>query len=979
MMKFQKRAYRRLPLLIALLVFTTVAMGAIALHFVQNRLVAGSGESLALVAADIADKLDRLLLEQYANTQIMAQTPALQGSDPAVKTRLLNLFKAPYGYPTWISVTDARGRVIADTYPGSVGQDRSEQIWFRFVRDHGGVHVQDAGPDQALGGALAVTFTAPIKSPAGEFLGVVTSHVRVSDLEQIFKEAVRAFEVQHGKAGRLEYQFLTRDGEVIADSVLRQEGRVNLKLLGLPSALFIGSAQPGYVEEMHVRRHVPVVTGYAQAEQHGDFVGLHWGVLVRMDRQDILAPINRVLRMLAAGGAFILVPMLGFLVWSTGRLRREWTLAQEESARTAVAEAKFRGLMEFAPDAFVIVDREGRIVLVNARAEKLFGYAREELLGQSVEMLVPEGFRSQHIGHRVQYAADPRPRAMGACMDLLARKKDGSTVSVDISLGSLLAGDDMLMTAAIRDITERKRAEEALKQSYAYYLNLFDNFPAPVWRSGSDAKCDYFNRAWLDFTGRTMEQELGDGWAEGVHPEDLERCVKTYRDAFVARRPFEMEYRLRRHDGQYRMIIDVGRPISNLDGSFAGYLGCCYDITERKKLEAQLRQSQKMEAVGQLAGGIAHDFNNLLTVITGYCQILLTAADQGDPRREELEQIKEAGDRAASLTRQLLAFSRKQILEPKVLDLNAVVTNLDKMLQRLIGEDIALQTALAPALGCVKADPGQIEQVIMNLAVNARDAMPQGGHLTIETANADLDESYAEERFSVQPGPYVMLAVSDTGCGMDTETQAHIFEPFFTTKGQGKGTGLGLPTVYGIVKQSGGYIWVYSEPGRGTTFKIYLPRVDAQAEALEPRSPLQESLQGTETILLVEDEERVRRLARTILAGHGYSVLEAPNGAEALRISEQRGGAIHLLVTDVVMPGMSGGELASRLIAKHLHMKVLFVSGYTDDAIVRHGVLQAGIPFIQKPFTPSTLARKVREVLDADPNVPGSAPEEGTP
>jgi PAS domain S-box-containing protein len=355
-------------------------------------------------------------------------------------------------------VTDARGRIIAATDFGSVGQDLSEQIWFRFVRDHGGVHVQDAAPSQVLGGALAVTFTAPLKSPAGKFLGVVTSRVRVSDLEHIFKEAVRSFEVQHGKAGRLEYQFLARDGEVIADSVLRQEDGVNLKLLGLPSALFIGSAQPGYVEEMHLRRHVPIVTGYAQAEQHGNFAGLHWGVLVRMDRQDILAPINRVLRILAAGGAVILVPMIGFLVWSTGRLRREWTLAQEESARAAVAEAKFRGLLEFAPDAFVIVNREGRIILVNAQTEKLFGYVREELIGQSVEMLMPEGFRSQHVGHRTQYATDPRPRAMGACLDLLARRKDGSNVSIDISLGSLMAGDEMLMTAAVRDITEHKQA-----------------------------------------------------------------------------------------------------------------------------------------------------------------------------------------------------------------------------------------------------------------------------------------------------------------------------------------------------------------------------------------------------------------------------------------------------------------------------------------------------------------------------------------
>jgi signal transduction histidine kinase/CheY-like chemotaxis protein len=421
--------------------------------------------------------------------------------------------------------------------------------------------------------------------------------------------------------------------------------------------------------------------------------------------------------------------------------------------------------------------------------------------------------------------------------------------------------------------------------------------------------------------------------------------------------------------------ISIG-PLATREGALV--TAAIRDITERKQLEQQFRQSQKMEAVGQLAGGIAHDFNNLLTVINGHSEMALQLLKADDPLHSNLEQIKEAGDRAASLTRQLLAFSRKQILEPKVLDLNAIVTNLDKMLQRLIGEGIALQTALAPALGRVKADSGQIEQVLINLAVNARDAMPQGGRLTIEAANVELDGHYAAQHVAVQPGPYVMLAVSDTGCGMDAETQARIFEPFFTTKGQGKGTGLGLSTVHGIVKQSGGYIWVYSEPGRGTTFKIYLPRVDAQAEALEPHSPRQESLQGTETILLVEDEERVRRLARTILAGHGYSVLEAPNGAEALRISEQHSGAIHLLVTDVAMPGMSGREVVARLAPAHPSMKVLYMSGYTDNAIVHHGVLMPGIAFVQKPFTPNGLARKVREVLDAGPNAPGSAPEEGT-
>jgi len=387
------------------------------------------------------------------------------------------------------------------------------------------------------------------------------------------------------------------------------------------------------------------------------------------------------------------------------------------------------------------------------------------------------------------------------------------------------------------------------------------------------------------------------------------------------------------------------------------------NLEELKQTQAQLLQAQKMEAVGRLAGGIAHDFNNLLTVITGFSEIMLHRhLDDHDPLRESIEQIKKAGEQAASLTRQLLAFSRKQVLQPKVLGLNAVVTDMDKMLRRLIGEDVDLVTVLEPELGPVKADPGQIEQVIMNLAVNARDAMPQGGKLTIETASVELDEAYARRHVAVEPGPYVMLAMSDTGVGMDAETQSHIFEPFFTTKEEG--TGLGLPTVYGIVKQSGGHIWVYSESGLGTTFKIYLPRVEEAVEPLKPSAAPTRSHQGWETVLVVEDDEGVRTLTREVLELDGYSVLEARHGEEALLISEQHEGPIHLMVTDVVMPGMNGRELAERLAPLHPEMKVLYISGYTDKAIVRHCVLEPGTAFLQKPFTPDALARKARLALD---------------
>ncbi|MCI0457416.1 MAG: response regulator [Gemmataceae bacterium] len=400
------------------------------------------------------------------------------------------------------------------------------------------------------------------------------------------------------------------------------------------------------------------------------------------------------------------------------------------------------------------------------------------------------------------------------------------------------------------------------------------------------------------------------------------------------------------------------------------------EVEDRKRLEAQLLHAQKMDAVGRLAGGVAHDFNNLLTIITGYGELLLAGLRPDEPLRGLAAEITRAGERAAALTRQLLAFSRQQVVAPKVLDLNAIVTDVSKMLQRLIGEDVVLATALAPNLGRVKADPTQVEQVLLNLAVNARDAMPRGGKLTVETANVDLDEAYAHTHPEVQAGRHVLLAVSDTGCGMTEEVKARIFEPFFTTKELGKGTGLGLATVYGVVKQSGGSIAVYTEVGRGTTFKVYLPRLVEMAETTRGGPAAPPIPRGSETLLLVEDEAGVRALARHALQASGYTVLEASNGVEALRLADQYGAPIRLLVTDVVMPGMGGRELHAQLTALYPGLKVLFMSGYTDDAVFRHGVLEAGLPFLQKPFTVDALARKVRETLDRE-QPPSRAPADG--
>ena len=523
------------------------------------------------------------------------------------------------------------------------------------------------------------------------------------------------------------------------------------------------------------------------------------------------------------------------------------------------------------------------------------------------------------------------------------------------------------------EIAERKQAEEALTESEQRYRMMGEGILHQVWTAQPDGKLDYVNGRTLRYFGRTAEEMLGEGWQNVVHPDDLPACAGRWARSLATGEPYEVEFRLRRADGAYRWHLGRATAGRDADGRIIKWFGTSTDIDDQKTAEAslrsseeQLRQSQKLEAVGQLAGGIAHDFNNLLTVINGNSDLLLRGISD-EKQSERVHEIKKAGERAAQLTRQFLAFSRKQVLQPVVLDLNTVIPDTDKMLRRLIGADVDFLTALEPELWQVRADPGQIEQVLMNLAINARDAMPKGGKLTIQTANVHLDEAYARRHAAVRPGPYVMLAVSDTGHGMDAETQKRIFEPFFTTKEKGKGTGLGLSTVYGIVKQSGGHVWVYSEVGRGTTFKVYLPRVAEAADTHAQVPPPAAAPQGSETVLLAEDEEVLRKLARDILELSGYHVLAATDCQNALSLCERHEGPIHLLLTDVVMPQMSGRELAERARALRPAMRVLYMSGYTDDSIVHHGVLDAGVAFLEKPFTPDAMARKVREVLDDAP------------
>lgn len=613
--------------------------------------------------------------------------------------------------------------------------------------------------------------------------------------------------------------------------------------------------------------------------------------------------------------------------------------------------------VENSAELIAMGDSEGRFTFANQSFLRTLGFSEDEIMGKPLRSTVLSPNDRPGLDEEIRLGVLEEGSWRGEC---LHRRKDGTDFPVYLSVGQVKDRKGCVIGSLgiAQDITERKQAEER-------FYKAFNANPEPITIATlSEGRYVDVNESFLRVTGYQREEVIGRTSQElkfWERPEDRERLVETLRQQGSVR---DMEITFLTKSGERRTGLDSVAVIE-----VAGQpciIAFFQDITERKRLEEQFRAAQKMEAVGQLAGGVAHDFNNLLGVIIGYSDLLLDRFPSDDPQHQQLQEIKKAGGRAASLTRQLLAFSRKQVFQPKVVDLNALVADLSKMLHRLIGEHIELVTTLKPGLGQVKADPGQFEQVIVNLVVNARDAMPEGGKLNITTANATLDQAYCHSHgASIQPGRYVVLSVADTGIGMDAQTQTHIFEPFFTTKEQGKGTGLGLATVYGVVKQSGGYIWVYSEVGKGTTFKIYLPRVDEPVEPLGVEHGKTELLQGSETILLAEDAESLRKLTCTFLQNNGYTVLPATNAAEAIEMAAgTHDGPIDLLLTDVVMPGMSGRELADHLAITRPEMRVLYMSGYTDDAIVHRGVLEPGTLFIEKPFSQEALLRKVREALD---------------
>jgi two-component system, cell cycle sensor histidine kinase and response regulator CckA len=659
-------------------------------------------------------------------------------------------------------------------------------------------------------------------------------------------------------------------------------------------------------------------------------------------------------------------------------VERERAQAEKIQAQSALAssERRFRSLVQNSSDLVTIVAPDGSILYASDSAERIVGYSPGELVGTSLlEYLDPSNVES--VRGLLQNGNGKSAASVAGPTEFQLRRADGSPVWLE-AVGSNLLSDSTIRGIVLnaRDISERKRADRELRESEERYRDLFDNASDLVCMAAPDGTLLYVNRAWQEGLGYSEDDVGHMRLLDIVHP-DAQNFYSQVLERVLAGERLDHVELIFVPKSDPPITVEGNLSCTFKDGQPCVIRGIYRDITERKRVEEHLRRAERMQAAGKLAGGVAHEVNNMMTGVIGFSEFLLRSLEDDDPRRADLEEVIRAGTRAADVTRQLLAFTRQQFLQPQLVDINTVVTEMEKMLRHSLGEDKLLELRLSPAAGQMRADRGQLEQVLINLVLNARDALDDHGRVTIETATSTWDAAYAERHGGVDIplGRYVMLAVSDTGCGMDREVQERIFEPFFTTKPIGQGTGLGLSTVYGIVKQSGGFVWVYSEPSQGSVFKVYLPEARAlQSTEAIVEIPASTPRGGSETLLVIEDEEVVRNLATRGLRDHGYTVVEALNGAEALRYVREHPGTLDLVICDVVMPEMGGRELGQHLAMFDPELPVLYMSGYTGDDVFQRGLLDPGSPFQQKPFTPGTLASKVRTMLDQRANRRAAAP-----
>ena len=971
------------PYLLAFLLGLLLVSGFMWYHIANERRIAR--EQWKARISTIADDRTRLvsgwIKARRADAEVLSASPAVRallmgaGGSPDGVTVALDHVTRAYGYSAAL-VLDARGRVVAQSGAQSEPGSPSLASMAAAVARTGSFRVEISveGTNRRLLDLGYPVFVDPTAKPqsgrALPMLGLVV--LRMSPETTLFplltEESVR-----------------TRSGELL---LFRVDGRepgylspfrhspggwaaVSRSREALTAKVSIAAEGLDTFDDLIDYRSAPV---FATTRWLPDAA---WGLVLKIDTDEALAEFHQSGRLAGLAAGFLLLALGAFLISLWRQRQRALLLSGQMKQDRAIFTLKSYAekIVASVPSGLLVLSGDLRILSANRSFLESFYLRNDEVMGRRLDEVV----QAEGLVARILETLQTGVAQQDILCDLhLAFRRESRPARITMTGIRIAEDEEARLLLIVQDLTEEERLHAARLASEKRFRDLVQGLDAIVWEAeATNFKFTFVSERATQLLGYPTEHWLRerDFWSARIHPDDRDRVVAATRKALAAGTDHEVEYRAVAADGRAVWVHDFVHVAQDDQGRPRQLRGVTVDLTERKQAEDalrqsedQLRQAQKMEAVGQLAGGIAHDFNNLLMVIQGDSDLILRRLPEGHSLRRNAEGIREAAQQAATLTRQLLAFSRKQLLAPRVLDLNGIVAGMDTMLQRLLGETIHLVTVPKPDLGFVKADPGQIEQVIMNLAVNARDAMPDGGRLTIETGNLELDDIAARQHGEAAPGQYVLLAVSDTGCGMDGATRARIFEPFFTTKEAGKGTGLGLSTVYGIVKQSGGHIWLYSEPGRGTTFKICLPVVQeetetAASESLE--SPADTTAKGAETILLVEDAARVREVVREILEMSGYVVLEAKHGAEALQISQQDPARIHLMVTDVVMPQMSGRELAQRLAISRPDMRVLFMSGYTDDAIVRHGVLESGAAFLSKPFTPDALTAKVREVLDA--------------
>ncbi|MGC4056391.1 MAG: PAS domain S-box protein, partial [Paludibaculum sp.] len=703
---------------------------------------------------------------------------------------------------------------------------------------------------------------------------------------------------------------------------------------------------------------IPVVVAWRPVR------GTNWVVASKVDAAEVFAPLNSQARMLGLILAALLLAgaTTGIVIW-----RNQQALHYEQQLETAQALKSatdmLHAIVDSAPTAIMTLSPDRTVTSWNRAAERVFGWSAEEVIGQKLPSIPPAYDGPFKTLFQKVLAGETIERR-----EVYRRRKDGVEIPLELTAAPLRSVDGATTgaMALMLDLSAQKQAEGTLQEIKDRWQFAVEGAEEGVWDWDVENGTVYYSRRWKEILGYT-EDEISDSvdeWLSRIHPDDAAANMDAVQRHFRRETPsYQFEYRARRKDGKYVWLVGRGKVIVwSKAGQPMRFVGTKVEVTHRKELEERLRQAQKMESVGRLAGGVSHDFNNHLTVIEGYSEMLLSQLPEGSPYLAPVSEIRSAGQRAGLLTRQLLTFSRQQRAETRPLNLNDVIRDLEKMLRRLIRSDIELTTVLSPELQTVRADATQIQQVLMNLVVNARDAMAEGGKLIIESSNANLTESYSSGQQPVRPGAYVLLTVSDTGCGMDEETMSQIFEPFFTTKPAGEGTGLGLCTVFGIVQQLGGWIWPYSEPGKGSTFKVYLP-VDGEPHEVKAPTERQGETVGTETILIAEDHDQVRGFSESVLRALGYEVLTARDGEEALKVAAEHKGPLHLLLTDVAMPRMNGRDLARSLSAKKPGLKVLFISGYTANVMAQQDMVEAGLEFLPKPFTPDQLGEKVRSIL----------------